>query len=82
MDEEKRRNRVMPVEEIKAALLHCKGISLNSLKEKKMLIDLLINSVIIQEDGSIDVIFNYREKEPEVPLSFRSLTTPLTWSTA
>ena len=81
LDEEKCRNRVMPVEEIKAALLHCKGISLNSLKEKKMLIDLLINSVIIQEDGSIDVIFNYREKEPKVPFSFRSSTTPLTWST-
>lgn len=35
LDEEKYRNLVMNVEDIKRTLRRCKGISLNSLKEKK-----------------------------------------------
>lgn len=81
LDEEKCRNPVLSIETIKFILARCKNISLNSLKEKKMLIDLMINSVIIQNDGTIDIIYNYREREPKVPLSFHSSTTPLTCST-
>ena len=81
LDEEKCRNPVMPVEDIKFILTRCKNISLNSLEEKKMLIDLMVNTVVINDNGSIDIIYNYREREPKVPITFHSSTTPLTWST-
>ena len=81
LDEEKCRNPVMNVEDIKRTLRRCKGISLNSLKEKKILINLLVNSIVIQDNGTIDIFYNYREREPKVPLSCLSSTTSLNWST-
>lgn len=81
LDEEKCRNPVMSVEEIKWTLGRCRTVSLNSLKEKKILIDLMINSVVLNADGSIDIVFNYREREPHVPIPFRGSSTSLPWST-
>ncbi len=81
LDEEKCRNPIMSIEDLKRVITRCKNISLNSLEEKRMLIDLMVNSVIIQTDGTIDILYNYREKEPKAPFSFHSSTTPLTWST-
>ena len=81
LDEEKCRNPVMSVEDIKRTLRRCKDISLNSLKEKKILINLLVNSIVIQDNGTIDIFYNYWEKEPKVPLSCISSTTSLDCST-
>ena len=81
LDEEKCRNPVMSIEDIKMVLRKCKNVSLKSLKEKKILINLMVNSVIMHEDGRLDVFYNYREREPKVPLSCLSSTTPLNWST-
>lgn len=81
LDEEKCRNPIMSIEDIKCTLSRCKTISLNSLKEKKILIDLMINSVILNNDGIIDIVFNYREREPHVSIPFHGSTKPLAWST-
>lgn len=81
LDEEKCRNPVMSVEDIKRTLRRCKGISFNSLKEKKILINLLVNSIVIQDNGTIDIFYNYREREPKVPLSCLSSTMSLNCST-
>ena len=81
LDEEKCRNPVMSVEDIKRALRRCKGISFNSLKEKKILINLLVNSIVIQDNGTIDIFYNYREREPKVPLSSLSSTMSLNYFT-
>lgn len=48
----------MSIDDIKLTLSRCRTISLNSLKEKKVLIDLMINSVILNGDRSIDIVFN------------------------
>ena len=81
LNEEKCRNPVMSVEDIKRTLRRCKGISFNSLKEKKILINLLVNSIVIQDNGTIDIFYNYREREPKVPLSCLSSTMSLNCST-
>lgn len=81
LDEEKRHNPIMSIDDIKLTLSRCRTISLNSLKEKKVLIDLMINSVILNGDRSIDIVFNYRESEPHVSIPFRSSTKTLAWST-
>ena len=81
LDEEKCRNPVMTLEDIKQTLMRCQNVSLSSLKEKKILIDLLVNTIYLNENGTIDIIFNYRQKEPQVPLSLLSSTTNLAWST-
>ena len=65
LDEEKCRNPAMTVVDIKRTLRRCKGISLNSLKEKKILINLLVNSIVIQDNGTIDIFYNYQEREPK-----------------
>ncbi|MCR4697817.1 MAG: hypothetical protein K5762_00475 [Bacilli bacterium] len=44
-------------------------------------IDLMINSVILNDDGIINIVFNYRERELHVSIPFHSSTTPLAWST-
>lgn len=74
LDEKKCRNPVMNVEDIKRILRKCKGIPLNSLKEKKILINLLVNSIVIQDNGTIDIFYNCREREPKVP--FPALVRP------
>ena len=81
LDEEKCHNPIMIIDDIKLTLSRCRTISLNSLKEKKILIDLMINSVILNGDRSIDIVFNYREREPHVSIPFRSSTKTLAWST-
>ena len=58
LDEEKCHNPIMSIDDIKLTLSRCRTISLNSLKEKKILIDLMINSVILNGDRSIDIVFN------------------------
>ena len=81
LDEEKCRNPVMNIEDIKRTLRRCKDISLNSLKEKKILINLLVNSIVIQDNGTIDIFYNYQERELKVPLSCLSSTKSLNCST-
>ena len=81
LDEEKCHNPIMSIDDIKLTLSRCRTISLNSLKEKKILIDLMINSVILNDDGIIDIVFNYKEREPYVSIPFHGSTTTLAWST-
>lgn len=71
----------MTLEDIKQTLMRCQNVSLSSLKEKKILIDLLVNTIYLNENGAMDIIFNYRQKEPQVPLSLLCSTTNLAWST-
>lgn len=49
--------------------------------EKKMLIELLVNSVVISDGGTIDVYFNYRENEPILKVPDSCSTTDLPWTT-
>lgn len=81
VDEEKCRNPVMEIEDIKLALDKYRNMTLKNDREKKLLIDLLINSVVIQEDGDIDVYFNYKEKEPKLRVPDECSPTYLDWST-
>ena len=81
LDEEKCRNIVMPTPEIKAYIERNRNVCLKAEAAKKNIIDLMVNSVTLREDGDIDICFNYREKEPKIKVPLAGSTTELTWST-
>lgn len=57
------------------------GHFLEQPEGEKILIKLLVNSIVIQDNGTIDIFYNYQEREPKVPLSCHSSTTSLNCST-
>lgn len=81
LDEEKCRNPVMNVEEYQKNPEKMQGHFLEQPEGEKILINLLVNSIMIQDNGTIDIFYNYREREPKVPLSRLSSTTSLNCST-
>ena len=80
LDEEKCKNPVMDIEDIKLLLSKCRNVIPETDKEKKMLIDLLVRSIVIKDDGDIDICYNFRESSPKPTISFPGSTTNLGWS--
>lgn len=81
LDEEKCRNPVMNVEEYQKNPEKMQGHFLEQPEGEKILINLLVNSIVIQDNGTIDIFYNYWEKEPKVPLFCLSSTMSLNYST-
>jgi site-specific DNA recombinase len=80
LDEEKCKNPVMDIEDIKLILSKCRNVIPETDREKKMLLDLLIKSIVIKEDGDIDICYNFRETNPKPTISFLGSTTNFGWS--
>ena len=71
----------MDIEDIKLILSKCRNVLPETDKEKKILIDLLIRSVVVRENGNIDVCYNFRDSNPKPGISLLSSTTSVGWST-
>lgn len=82
LDEEKRKNPVMDIEDIKLLLSKCRGTMPENESEKKMLVDLLIKSIVIHANGDIDIFYNFRENKPCIHPPLLSSTTKLGWCTS
>jgi hypothetical protein len=54
LDEEKLRNLTMTEEDMRLALMRIRGMPLNSLEEKRTLVNLLINSIVLYDAGTTD----------------------------
>ena len=81
LDEEKCKNPVMDIEDIKLLLSKCRGTMPENESEKKMLVDLLIKSIVIHANGDIDIFYNFRENKPCIHPPLLSSTTKLGWCT-
>ena len=71
----------MDIEDIKLILSKCRNVRPETDKEKKILIDLLIRSVVVRENGNIDVCYNFRDSNPKPGIPLLSSTTSVGWST-
>lgn len=71
----------MDAEDIKLILSKCRNVLPETDKEKKILIDLLIRSVVVSGDGNIDVCYNFRDSNPKPGIPLLSSTTNVGWST-